>query len=199
MPSIDAIVFDWGGVIADDPGDEFLMQLLREIGAKESEIEIIYSTYMRNFMRGEITEEQYWEMLRVKYNLVIHDTISHEFLRWRGLEVNNIILALADEARNLGIKTAILSNIIEPTYNVLAGTGHFNRFDEVVASCKIGYAKPQIEAYTYTLNKLDVTAEQTLFIDDKQKNIKPAVEMGFKTILANNPKQIISDIKQYLT
>lgn len=194
---MDTIFFDWGGVIADDPGDEFLGELLLSIGANETQVQEIFETYMIRFMKGEISESEYWNELRKKYGFSIHDTISDEFKNWRGLEKNDAILSLVDEAKANGYKTALLTNVIEPTYNVLSDAGHYDRFDEVIASCKVGFAKPQIEIYELALNKLHTTAHRSVFIDDKQKNIDPAIELGFQTILAQNPRQIIHDVRTY--
>lgn len=198
MSKIDTIFFDWGGVIASDPADDFLTQLLRDCGATEAQAQEIYDGYMRSFMRGEITETEYWNELRQKYGLTIHDTISDEFNAWKGLEANEAVFALVDEAKAKGIKTVAFTNVIEPTYNALAKAGHYDRFDTVVASCKVGYAKPQEEIYRLALETAQTTAEKSLFIDDKQRNLTPADTMGFRTILALNPAQIIRETRQYI-
>src|SRR5438552_573569 len=127
------IFFDWGGVIANDPGDEFLVQLLRDVGATEVQVQEIFETYMKRFMRGKISEAVYWQELRTKYGLIIHDSISDEFKKWRGLVANDDVLALAKEAKDKGLNVAILSNVIEPTYNVIEQAGYYDLFDEVVA------------------------------------------------------------------
>jgi len=192
------IFFDWGGVIADDPGDDFLVELLREVGASEEQIQEIFHSYMRRFMRGEISETTYWDELRSKYGFSIHDSISEEFKRWKGLAANRDILNLVDEAKASGWQVAILSNVIEPTYNVLEAAGFYDTFDVVIASCKEGFAKPDIQIYAIALEKLNTTADESIFIDDKQSNLLPAKEMGFKTILAQSPEQIIRDTKDLL-
>ncbi len=197
MNSINTIFFDWGGVIADDPGNEFLSLLLKNIGASDEQVQIIYDTYMRRFMRGELSEAEYWNELRINYGLTIHDSISDDFKNWRGLYKNDDILALVTKARALGLQTAVLSNVIEPTYNVLLAAGYYDYFDEVIASCQVGFAKPQQEIYQIALDRLHTTAAQSVFIDDKQKNLTPAEKMGFETILAQNPKQIIDDLTNY--
>lgn len=196
MSSINTIFFDWGGVIANDPGGDFLDQLLRDAGATEEQVQEIYGTYGRRFMRGELSEAEYWDELRTKYGLAIHDTISDEFKNWKGLVKNDAVLAVVDQAKAKGIQVAVLSNVIEPTYNVLQQAGYYDRFDKVVASCKVGFAKPQPEIYEIALKELNTTAEQSLFIDDKQSSLDPAIKMGFKTILAQSPEQIIKDLLQ---
>lgn len=190
-----AIFFDWGGVIANDPGGEFLCQLLRDSGATEAQIQEIYQTYMRQFMRGQISEADYWQELRTKYGLTIHDSISDEFKQWQGLNANSDVLALAKEARASGLHVAILSNVIEPTYNVLQQAGYYDLFDQVIASCKVGYIKPEKEIYEIALSRLGVTAQEAVFIDDKQYYLDPARQMGFTTILAESPDQIIRDVR----
>lgn len=192
------IFFDWGGVVANDPGDEFLRLLLREIGATDSQVQEIHDTYMSRLMRGKISEAEYWSELNKHYGLKIHDSISDEFKKWRGLIANQDVLALVDEAKAKGLQTAIFSNVIEPTYRVLQQAGYYDRFDEIIASCKVGFAKPQAEIYQLALDQLEATATQSIFIDDKQANLDPAEKVGFTTILAQNPDQIIADVRKLL-
>lgn len=197
MNNIDTVFFDWGGVIAGDPADDFLEKLLINIGATHAQIEDILATYKISFMRGEISEKEYWSQLNKKYNLSIHDTISDEFKKWKGLIVNEKILSLVNESKTNGYKVALLTNVIEPTYNVLKSAGRYEHFDAVIASCKVGLAKPEKEIYDLALKHLDTTPDKSIFIDDKQKNLDPAIAMGFHTILAENPAQIISDLRHY--
>lgn len=193
------VFFDWGGVIANDPGDEFLSDLLKSIGASDAQIKEIFETYMKRFMRGQLSESEYWQELRAHYGLAIHDSISEEFKKWRGLVANEDVLALAKNLKADGINIAILSNVIEPTYNVIAQAGYYDLFDEVIASCRVGYVKPEQDIYDIALKRFNVTASESIFIDDKQYCLDPAKAMGFKTILAQNPDQIIQDIQSCFT
>lgn len=195
---ITTIFFDWGGVIASDPGAEFLANIVRGVGATEPQIQEIFQTYMRRFMRGQISETDYWRKLKEHYNLEIHDTISDEFKKWDGLAANQDVLEIAKQAKSQGIKIAVLSNVIEPTYNALVEASDYTLFDDVIASCKVGYAKPDREIYELALERMGATASESLFIDDKQIYLDPATELGFATILAQSPEQIVRDIRQYL-
>lgn len=149
-------------------------------------------------MRGQLSEAEYWQELRSKYGFAIHDSVSDEFKKWRGLIANDDILALAKEAKDKGLNIAILSNVIEPTYNVIEQAGYYDLFDEVIASCKVGYVKPEKEIYKIALDRFNVTAQESVFIDDKQSLLDPANQLGFKTILAQDPGQIIRDVRALL-
>lgn len=193
-----AIFFDWGGVIAHDPGPDFLRDILMSVGATQAQWDEIYMAELRGFMRGEISEQAFWELLRTKYNLTIHDTISDEFKKWKGLEASEDVLDLARQAKAAGYKIAVLSNVIEPTYNVIKAAGYYDMFDEVIASCKVGYVKPDEEIYQIALERLGVSAEESIFIDDKERCTAPAKNMGFTTILAQNPEQIVHDLRELI-
>lgn len=190
-----AVFFDWGGVIARDPGDGFLGDLLVSIGATEEQKNEILDTYKISFMKGEISEQEYWKALQKRYGLAIHDSISEEFKKWKGLEANETVLELVRDIRAKKIKAAILSNVIEPTYSVIKEAGYYDLFDDVIASCKVGYAKPEKEIYQIALRRLGVRGDEAIFIDDKQKCLDPAAELGFTTMLAENQDQLIKDLR----
>lgn len=196
--AIKTIFFDWGGVIADDPGDDFLRLLLKKIGASNEQVEEIYEATMKQFMKGFITEQEYWDILRKEYGFTIHESISDDFKQWSGLRRNQDIVNFIEEIKTMDIRVALLTNVIEPTYNVLSSAGYYDQFEKVIASCKVGYAKPDKEIYNLSLKEMDATTETSLFIDDKQRNIEPAEAMGFATVLAQDPHQIIRDIRAFL-
>jgi len=194
-----AVYFDWGGVIADDPGDEFLGELIRNLGASEDQKREIFRTYMRRLMKGQISEAEFWQGLKHNYGFATKDDMSQEFLKWSGLRANPDILALADEARGKGLHVGLITNMIEPSYVVLKRAGHFKPFDDVVASCDVGFVKPEREIYQIALDRFNVSPQESIFIDDKQRNLDPAGQMGFTTILAQNSRQIVSDLYALLT
>jgi epoxide hydrolase-like predicted phosphatase len=198
MVNYKAIFFDWGGVIGSDPGGNFLEALLLKLGANQDQANEIFNTYKISFMKGQLSEAEYWQALRDNYNLVIHDSISEEFNNWRGLLANQGILSLAKAAQEKGLKIAILSNVIEPTYNVIKEAGYYDLFDEVIASCKVGFAKPEEEIYKIALARLGVTAKESIFIDDQTKCTIPAEALGFKTILFNNQEQLTEELSKLI-
>ena len=193
MTKIKTVYFDWGGVVATDPGDEFLDQILTDIGASRAQIDEIYHSSMRQFMSGEISEQQYWQALRDRYNFVIEETISQRFFELGGLNANKDIMKLISEVKEKGFKVGLLTNVIEPSYNALKQMGRYEVFDSVTASCIVGSNKPDKTIYDIALKSLDTEASEALFIDDKERNLAPARIMGMTTILAKNPEQIIED------
>jgi len=106
--SYTTVFFDWGGVIADDPGDDFLENILIESGADEAQRREIFASYMKDFMAGKISEDEYWDVLRDKYQLSIDNSISARFLEWAGLKANPEVLSRVEKLKKDGYKVAVL-------------------------------------------------------------------------------------------
>ncbi|MCZ7592116.1 MAG: HAD family phosphatase [Kiritimatiellae bacterium] len=66
-------------------------------------------------------------------------------------------------------------------------------FRDVAASCYINAMKPEALFYTRALAKFNVSAESSLFIDDRPENIESARAAGFHCVLYQNPEQAIGE------
>jgi putative hydrolase of the HAD superfamily len=74
---------------------------------------------------------------------------------------------------------ALLSNLTEIMMRHIIETHHIERyFDELFFSNTIGFMKPDSEAYNIVLRKMDAQPEESLFIDDSQKNVDAAQKLG---------------------
>lgn len=105
---------------------------------------------------------------------------------------------LAQELRAKGIKTAMLSNRINPLSWLAKKGGWLKDFDLVVFASDSGYSKPDPQAFNVVLDGLRLTAEQCLFIDNRAGHVKAARQLGIHTIEAESTKQAIADIKKQL-
>lgn len=69
-------------------------------------------------------------------------------------------------------------------------------FDMVLESSKEGIRKPDPEIYRIALSRMDVPAEQTVFLDDLGINLKPAKALGMKTIKVLDETQALKDLER---
>ncbi|WP_028647926.1 HAD family phosphatase [Nocardiopsis sp. CNT312] len=95
------------------------------------------------------------------------------------------MLKVARQARQAGIKTAVLSNSLgrEP-YDPYAGFDLHGTFDEVVFSTDHGIRKPDPEIFRLVLDKLGVAAQRCVFVDDSEDNLAAAHWLGLTPLLA---------------
>lgn len=65
-----------------------------------------------------------------------------------------------------------------------------------INSSKIKLRKPFINSYKYVLKKYKLKAQETIFIDDKERNILPAKHLGLHTFhYTNNPGELKKFLK----
>jgi len=192
------IFFDWSGVIADDNGDEFIRQSLLDVGATKTQITKILRKDFNDFMCGNLSEDEYWNILKNKYRLNIPNHYSGVFDKWKGIVPNNDMTAILEEIKNKGIKISLITNIIKPIFDIINELGYYDIFNDTIASCEVNLIKPHPEIYELAIKRMGAKTKESIFIDDKQSNIDTAINMGFKTILAKNSQQICLELRSII-
>lgn len=104
-------------------------------------------------------------------------SIDHEVLGW--MKQNTLNLAL-------------LTNATSRLQTDLSALGVLNSFQHIFNTSEIGFAKPDKRAFEYALEKLNCSARDILFIDDRLENVEAATEMGFQTHHFQNPIKLKS-------
>jgi FMN phosphatase YigB (HAD superfamily) len=127
-----------------------------------------------------------------------------EILRARGVEPRpDLVRAMADKSRELlllsgrlyddvlpllrtlrtrGIKVAIVSNCDENTRDLLVEVGVAALTDVLALSNEVGAVKPAAQIYQYALDKLGVTAEAALFVDNNATFCAGAAALGIQAV-----------------
>ncbi len=70
----------------------------------------------------------------------------------------------------------------------------FSLFDGIVVSGEEKLIKPDPKIYRILLERYNLSAENTLFIDDSPANIEAASHLGFQTILFDNIENVTSKV-----
>jgi putative hydrolase of the HAD superfamily len=92
------------------------------------------------------------------------------------------VLPFLGSLRNRGIKTAIVSNCTQNTRGLLVATGVAALSDTLVLSCEVGAAKPAPEIFQCALDRLGVTADAAVFVDDQPGYCAGSAAMGIRTV-----------------
>ncbi len=72
---------------------------------------------------------------------------------------------------------------------VIAARGLDGIFETIVGIEDTGFApKPHPKAYHYLLNTVQVNPQRATFIEDMERNLKPAHKLGFVTVLVHSDK-----------
>lgn len=87
---------------------------------------------------------------------------------------------LVHRAHRAGLRTALLSNSWGDQY---LRTGWSDMFDVVVISGEVGMRKPEDRIFHHTVEQLGLPATGCVFVDDHERNILAAVELGIVGVL----------------
>jgi putative hydrolase of the HAD superfamily len=182
MEKIKAVIFDWGGVLIEDPAPALHKYCANAFGVSVERYAAAFEKCINDFQTGTVTEQQFWVNMANHLNAAVPKVIS----LWSdafatAYKPRPEMFALVSNLRKTGRKTAILSNTEMPVVKII-DKQICDYMDVTVLSCLEGIAKPGKEIYDLTLSRLDVTAQEAIFIDDKPENIEGAKRAGLKTI-----------------
>jgi len=190
MKAIESVIFDWGGVLIDDPAPGRLQYCAEALKVPERDLAEAFAGFTPDFQKAAITEEVFWD--RVCTNLSVPPpkglSLWAEGFGAAYLERPEMF-ALAARLQQAGCKTAVLSNTEIPAMR------HFERmnypmFDVLVFSCTRGTRKPEPRIYEIALEELASTPEKTVFIDDDPKYTDAAKQAGLTAVLFETSDQV---------
>ena len=97
--------------------------------------------------------------------------------------------------KNKGYKLFLLTNITEDSYNYINDLININKvFAGGIYSYQEGVVKPNHDIYNLLINRFNLNKDETVFFDDKVKNVLAAKEVGIKSYVFNS----IEDIENVL-
>lgn len=195
MEQIESVIFDWGGVLIDDPRPGILRYCAEAFGVPLEDYTPVHDSFLDEFHKGKISEETFWLQITGKLGKSMPPTRSQWYEAFRSAYVpKQEMFHLASSLHDKGYKTAILSNTELPAVRFFHEQG-YNMFDLLVFSCVERVMKPERRIYEITLERLGLKAEQAVFIDDRQDFIAGAKQAGLNAILFEG----IDQLKRELT
>jgi 2-haloacid dehalogenase len=117
--------------------------------------------------------------------------------RWPEMikSVDQETICLMSDIKKAGYRVSALSNWSAETFpHVLSKHSFFKDFEEIVVSGFEKTVKPEKEIYEILLKRIKLPAEKCIFLDDVEKNIQGALDVGMHGIVFSNPAQCRSDL-----
>ena len=192
------VVFDIGGVLADFRLKEFLAAkgfdgtMIRRILMAS-----VMSPFWGRFERGELTEEETLkgfasldpeieEELRNAYSCVEGMLTSREYA-----------IPLVQAIKDAGYGVYYLSNYSRKAYDECGGSLAFMPYmDGGLVSFRVGRTKPDPEMYRMFLDEFGLAADECVFVDDTEENVKTAEALGFLGILFKDRDDLLERLKE---
>ncbi|MFZ2357163.1 MAG: HAD family phosphatase [Candidatus Omnitrophota bacterium] len=158
--------------------------------------EHLYNETAHQLFLGNITEEAYWKIILEKHGWNIDIPELKEAVRNNFREIEGV-RPIIEKLRKNGYKLGLLSVHAKEWVDHLESKFDYHKlFNSTLYSFEVAIIKPDKKAYKLILEKLAAKPNECLFIDDGQKNISAASELGIKTILFESPEKLLNSLKE---
>lgn len=183
-----AILFDIGGVLVELDG---MPSLARDMGVEFDKAEIhkkwSSAKWVTKHETGQVEALDFAKGVVAELGIQISATdFLERFLKWPTKllpQCNEVIQEAVSQAR-----VAALSNMSKVHWQVVCGLGlDVDLFEQTFVSYRTGQLKPNMDAYKFAADKLSLSPDEIVFVDDSAANVIAAKVYGMRGILANNP------------
>jgi epoxide hydrolase-like predicted phosphatase len=216
MVQIEAVIFDYGGVLSTTPfagiaeferrmgyPEKSLAQLLFGKGASpQGPTEAIPDHDWHLLETGRLSLDEFHERLVVRSEEALGRPLDlgvyAQFLRELGVGVHWMMVHRVRELRAEGYRTAILTNNVREWGRYWKGSVPLELFDVVVDSCDVGLRKPDPAIFRLTCERLGVAPEAAVFLDDTRRHVESARQVGLQAILVRDPWDALAELDNIL-
>ncbi len=194
------IIFDLGNVLISFLPAEFFRKKNYPEGIVAKIVnEIFNSEEWLMLDNGDITTGEAIHSLSLKSSLKREEIALVFSFR------TEIMFPLGDNVKLLpvlkkqGFKLYYLSNFPLDIFEEIKNDYYFFRyFDGGIISSEVKLSKPDIRIFQYLLDRYSLLPEESLFIDDIEKNTSAAVEAGIKALSTFGSVNIAADLERFL-
>lgn len=203
---IRAALFDFGGVILSSPFEAF-SHYEEDNGLEPGFIRSLNATNPHTnawaqLERGDVSFDEFCALFEEEARLAGARLDAREVMALLQGEVRPAMVEAVRRCRER-LKTACLTNnFVVEAEDPAAARPKDSRlqvlelFDVVVESSKVGVRKPDPRFYEMACELLAIEPTEAVFLDDLGVNLKPAREMGMRTIKVDEPDRAIAELEE---
>lgn len=175
------VVFDVGRVLVDFCFEGFQKFLVKNGAVLNGTEDFFSKTGIFDYEKGLISSKVFFS--RINTLLKTPCEIDELEKRWREIFTpDNEMFKLLEETAKSN-KTYLLSNTNRSHWEYLEETFNLSTYvDGLMTSFEAHSMKPENKIYQALLDKYDLKADEIIFIDDMEENIKAAKKLSFQTI-----------------
>ncbi len=201
MNKIDTIIFDLGGVLIDWNPEYVFLDVFK--GDREK-----MQWFFDNICTHDWNQNQDagYPMAKATEDRVAmfpehEEHIRMFYGRWEemlGDSIKDTVTILEKLIKSPDYKVVALTNWSHETFpKALKKFDFLQWFEGIIVSGEEKTRKPFDDIYLLTLDRFNIKAEQSIFIDDNLENIEAANSLGINGIQFKNPEKLAQQLKQY--
>ena len=200
MGQVRAVLWDFGGVILSSPFEAFAAYerehglpggFLRRLNATNPD-----TNAWAQLERSEVDLEGFAALYEAEADAAGHRIDAGAVLALLSGELRPAMVRALRRIREEGLTQACLTNNVAGTEAVRPELAEVMAlFDTVLESSKLGVRKPDPRFYDLALDAVGVAPAEAVFLDDLGVNLKPARELGMRTIKVTEPSLALAELE----
>lgn len=199
---IQAVIWDFGGVISSSPFEAFA-RFEQDHGLPADFLRTVNATnHLDNawarFERSDIDLDAFDAEFHAESAALGHLVRGRQVIALLGGAIRPAMVEALRRLRPRLQIGLITNNVISPGMTSVDPHGRDDvlpLFHHVIESAKVGLRKPDPAIYRLMLDTLGVAAERAVFLDDLGVNLKPARELGMRTIKVGDPDRALAELE----
>lgn len=198
MNIIQAVLFDFGGVLADEGFRNGLHAIAQANRLDRDRFFATASDIIAScgYLTGRATEADYFELLRAATGITQADDELRRIIL-EGFVLRDWMLSLVKKLRARGVRVAVLSDQTN-WLDELDERLHFSfLFERVYNSFHIGKSKTDPSLFADVLADMGLSERHTLFIDDTQGHVARARSLGMHAIHFRGRDEFLAEMNGF--
>ncbi len=208
-PELEAVIWDFGGVITSSPFDAF-HRYETERGLPRDTIRRINAANpddnaWARLERSEIDADTFDALFGAEAAALGHVIPGRDVLSLLAGDIRPAMVAALDALKAAGFRIGCITNnakvgrgagMSADPEKAAAVAAILARFEHVIESAKVGVRKPDPRIYQMMCEALGVAPEVCAYLDDLGINCKPAAAMGMAAIKVTDERQALADLSR---
>ncbi len=195
--AIKAVLFDMGNVLLNYNAYKAARQFAKacKVPLVRLWIHFFTSPVEKAYTRGEITSREFYRYsLKALKVPISYKTFCHYWndIFWENKGMDALLRKLK---KNYPLY--LISNTNDLHFrHIKKKFKLWKHFKMLFPSHEVGHRKPEREIYEKVLKKINFKPEETVFIDDVQKFVRGARNVGMHAIRFHNKKQLVRELRK---
>lgn len=183
---IKGLIFDMDGLILDTEtiSNKLLIDIFSKYDINLNE-EIISKTIgLEKKKAMKVFEEYLGDNIPIKDIINLHKKVVNDYLEKNGVPVKLGLIELLNYLDEEKIKKVVAtSSYRKVAENVLIRANVYNRFDDIICGDEIKESKPSPDIFLKALEKLNLSADEVIVLEDSRMGILAAHRAKIKSIM----------------
>jgi putative hydrolase of the HAD superfamily len=191
------LLSDFAGVLGRHQPEEVRRRMAELVGAEFTPFWDAYWAERDHYDAAEVSREEYWQRVAARLDTgwpaeLIGALDELDVESW--LFPDRETLRVAADMRASGVRLAVLSNAPLSLAAALRRLPWLEGFEQVICSSEISAAKPDPVCYRKALDLLGASAQDVVFVDDREVNVVGAQAVGLRAVRFSGARELRRDL-----